>query len=290
MSSSYRIRTELGVNKTIQVKLEQNYDTLELLSLTISPNNLYTRACADYGVVCGRVFSNNGFGLPNAKLSIFIPVEELDIQNEEISVLYPYQSINDINEDGYRYNLLPYTQSHSGHVPVGTFPDRIDALINKTVIEVYDKYYRFTVSTNDSGDFMILGVPTGQQTLFMQVDLSDIGEFSMTPQDLIRMGLATESQVDGTRFKFSENYNELPQIISISKTIQVSPLYGEPEICDYAIQQVDFDLTSEKNVTISPTAVFIGSIFSADDGTKVTNTINDICNVKRSLGEMCDFN
>jgi hypothetical protein len=65
MSSSYRIRTELGVNKTIQVKLEQNYDTLELLSLTISPNNLYTRACADYGVVCGRVFCNNGFGLPN---------------------------------------------------------------------------------------------------------------------------------------------------------------------------------------------------------------------------------
>ncbi len=289
MSSTYRIRTELGVNKTIQVKLEQNYDTLELLSLTISPNNLYTRACADYGVVCGRVFCNNGFGLPNARLSIFIPIDELDITNQDISVLYPYQSINDINEDGYRYNLLPYTQSHSGHVPVGTFPDRIDALINKTVIEVYDKYYRFTVSTNDSGDFMILGVPTGQQTLFMQVDLSDIGEFSMTPQDLIRMGLATESQVDGTRFKFSENYNELPQIISISKTIQVSPFYGEPEICDYSIQQVDFDLTSEKNVTISPTAVFIGSMFSTNDGTKVTNTNDDICNLKRSIGAMCDL-
>jgi hypothetical protein len=289
MPSTYRIRTELGVNKTIQVKLEQNYDTLELLSLTISPNNLYTRACANYGVVCGRVFCNNGFGLPNARLSIFIPIDELDITNQDISVLYPYQSINDINEDGYRYNLLPYTQSHSGHVPVGTFPDRIDALINKTVIEVYDKYYRFTVSTNDSGDFMILGVPTGQQTLFMQVDLSDIGEFSMTPQDLIRMGLATESQVDGTRFKFSENYNELPQIISISKTIQVSPFYGEPEICDYSIQQVDFDLTSEKNVTISPTAVFIGSMFSANEGTKVTNTNNNACNVKRNLGEMCDL-
>lgn len=289
MSSTYRIRTELGVNKTIQVKLEQNYDTLELLSLTISPNNLYTRACADYGVVCGRVFCNNGFGLPNARLSIFIPIDELDITNQDISVLYPYQSINDVNEDGYLYNLLPYTQSHSGHVPVGTFPDRIDALINKTVIEVYDKYYRFTVSTNDSGDFMILGVPTGQQTLFMQVDLSDIGEFSMTPQDLIRMGLATESQVDGTKFKFSENYNELPQIISISKTIQVSPFYGEPEICDYSIQQVDFDLTSEKNVTISPTAVFIGSIFSSNEGTKVTNSNDNACNVKRNLGEMCDL-
>ena len=289
MSSPYRIRTELGVNKTIQVKLEQNFETLELLSLAITPNNVYTRSCANYGIVCGRVFCNNGFGIPNAKLSIFIPAEDLDLTNEEISVLYPYQSINDINEDGYKYNLLPYTQSHSGHVPTGTFPDRIDALTNRAVIEVYDKYYRFTVSTNESGDFMILGVPLGQQTLFMQVDLSDIGEFSMTPQDLIRMGVATESQVDGNRFKSSTNYSELPQIISISKTVQVSPFYGEPEICDYAIQQVDFDLTSEKNITLSPTAIFMGSIFSSDEGVKVTNTNNDICNLKRGIGKMCDL-
>ena len=44
MSSSYRIRTELGIDKVIQVKLEQNFDTLELLSLSINPNNEYTRA------------------------------------------------------------------------------------------------------------------------------------------------------------------------------------------------------------------------------------------------------
>ena len=139
MSSSYRIRTELGVNKTIQVKLEQNFDTLELLSLSITPNNVYTRSCANYGMVCGRVFCNNGFGIPNARLSIFIPADDFDLTNADIAALYPYQSINDINEDGYKYNLLPYTQSHSGHVPTGTFPDRIDALTNKTVIEVYDK-------------------------------------------------------------------------------------------------------------------------------------------------------
>jgi hypothetical protein len=296
MSSSYRIRTELGVNKTIQVKLEQNFDTLELLSLTISPNNLYTRSCANYGVVVGRVFCNNGFGLPNVKLSIFIGIDDLDANDVIISTLYPYRTINDVNEDGYKYNLLPYSPSYNGHIPVGTFPDREDALVNDTVIQVYDKYYKFTVSTNDSGDFMIFGVPPGQQTLFMQVDLSDIGEFSMTPQDLIRMGIANESQLDGTQFKFSTNYSELPQIVTISKTIQVRPFYGEQEICDYAIVRTDFDLTSERNILIQPTAVFIGSIFSTQDELKVepnrtsqATQDKNFCKVKKSIGEMCDL-
>ena len=296
MSSSYRIRTELGVNKTIQVKLEQNFDTLELLSLTISPNNLYTRSCANYGVVVGRVFCNNGFGLPNVRLSIFVGLDDLDANDVIISTLYPYREVNDVNEDGYKYNLLPYSPSYNGHIPVGTFPDREDALVNDTVIQVYDKYYKFTVSTNDSGDFMIFGVPPGQQTLFMQVDLSDIGEFSMTPQDLVRMGVASESQLDGTQFKFSTNYSELPQIVTISKTIQVRPFYGEQEICDYAIVRTDFDLTSERNILIQPTAVFMGSIFSTEDELKVSpnrtsQALQDsnFCKVKKSIGEMCNL-
>jgi len=133
MSSSYRIRTELGIDKVIQVKLEQNFDTLELLSLSINPNDTYIRACADYGVVVGRVFCNNGFGLPNAKISIFIALDEADINDTVISTLYPYRTINDVNEDGYKYNLLPYTPSYTGHIPVGTFPDRNDACQRSTV-------------------------------------------------------------------------------------------------------------------------------------------------------------
>ena len=71
--------------------------------------------------------------------------------------------------------------------------------MNDSYVEVYDKYYRFTVKTNESGDYMIMGVPLGEQTLVMDVDLSDIGEFSLTPQDLIRMGRATEAQVAGNQ-------------------------------------------------------------------------------------------
>jgi hypothetical protein len=290
MSSSYRIRTELGIDKVIQVKLEQNFDTLELLSLSINPNDTYIRACADYGVIVGRVFCNNGFGLPNAKISIFIALDEADINDTVISTLYPYRTINDVNEDGYKYNLLPYTPSYTGHIPVGTFPDRNDALTNKSVIQVYDKYFKFVVTTNGSGDFMILGVPPGQHTLFMQVDLSDIGEFSFTPADLIRIGRATESQVNGAQFKFSENYSELPQIVTISKTVQVAPFYGEQETCDYYIARTDFDLTAEAQVTISPTAVFMGSLLSTVDETKLGyNNIYNKCKIPKTMGDLCDL-
>ena len=176
MPNSFRIKTTLGIDKVVQVKLEQNYDTLEILSMSIQPEEAYIRNCAPFGVICGRVFCNNGFGLPNARLSIFIPLEEQDEQNAIVTSLYPYKDFTTVNEDGYKYNLLPYSPSYSAHVPVGTFPDRIDALTNKSVIEVYDKYYKYTVKTNDAGDFMIFGVPVGQHTLFMQIDLSDIGQ------------------------------------------------------------------------------------------------------------------
>lgn len=290
MSSSYRIRTELGIDKVIQVKLEQNFDTLELLSLNINPNETYTRACADYGVVVGRVFCNNGFGVPNAKVSIFIALDDADINDTIISTLYPYKTYNDVNEDGYKYNLLPYTPSYTGHVPVGTFPDRNDVLTNKSVIQVYDKYYKYVVSTNGSGDFMILGVPPGQHTLFMQVDLSDIGEFSFTPADLIRIGRATDAQVNGAQFKFSENYSELPQIVTISKTIQVAPFYGEQETCNYSISRSDFDLTADAQITIRPTAVFMGSLVSTNDDVKVGyNNVYDKCKIPKTMGDLCDM-
>ena len=95
MSNSYRIRTQLGTNRTIPVKLDQDYDTLEILSLAIYPNNVYTRSCANYGVVCGRVFANRGYGIVNSRVSIFIPIEPQDESNPLISTLYPYKSFVD---------------------------------------------------------------------------------------------------------------------------------------------------------------------------------------------------
>jgi hypothetical protein len=283
MGESYRIRTELGVNKSINIQLDQEYEFLEILSLSISLDDAYTRTCADYGVVVGRVTANNGLGIPNARVAVFIPITPIDESNPIIQSVYPYKSPEDINEDGYRYNLLPYEKSYSNHAATGTLPSRLDSLTGKTPVEIYDKYYKLTAKTNESGDYMLMGVPLGTRTLVMDVDLSDIGEFSLTPQDLIRMGLATEEQVAGNRFRTSSDLNSLPQIVNIQRSIEISPLWGDPEICQIAVNRLDFDLRDDANIDIQPTSVFMGSIFSSGDKFRVRKN----CRPKDNLGNLC---
>ena len=285
MSKSYRIRTKVGVDTSVKVLIEQEFEHLEILSLKILQSDIYTRQCADYGVIVGRVSVNNGFGIPNAKVSIFIPIDSVDQANPIISELYPYKTLLDNNDEGYRYNLLPYIKSYSAHVPTGTFFTRTDVLTDPILIEVYDKYYKYNAVTNDSGDYMIFGVPVGSHTIVMDVDLSDIGEFSLSPQDLIRMGIAAESQVSGTNFKSSSNLRELPQIINLNKSIEVEPLWGQPEICNLGITRTDFDLSSEANVDIRPTSVFMGSIISGPN----SSAISTGCRPPNNSGHLCNL-
>lgn len=296
MGDSYRIRTQVGINQTINVNLEQDFEFLEILSLKIQQADVYTRSCADYGVVVGRVFANGGFGVPNAKVSVFIPIDSIDRTNPLITNIYPYQNVTDKNQDGYRYNLLPSEKSYSTHEPTGTFPTRLDVLTGMTEMEIYDKYYKFTTRTNDSGDYMIMGVPLGFQTVVMDVDLSDIGEFSLTPQDLIRMGIATESQVAGNRFRASNDLNSLPQILNLTKSLEIFPLWGDPEICQIAINRLDFDLRDDANIEIQPTAIFMGSMFSSPDKERVRPAFSIFgLNITRdskpkdNLGNLCDL-
>ena len=283
MSNSFRIRTEPGVDKSLNVLIEQEFEYLEILSLKLLPSQIYTRQCSDYGVIVGRVSVNNGFGLPNAKVSVFIPLDTNDELNPVVSDLYPYKTLTDLNEDGYRYNLLPYVKSHSGHNPTGTFFTRDNVLTDPTLIQVYDKYYKYSTVTNSSGDYMIFGVPTGSQTVVVDIDLSDIGEFSLSPQDLVRMGIATPTQVAGINFKTSSNLNSLPQIITINRTIEVEPLWGQPEICNLGITRTDFDLSKESGIDIRPTSIFMGSIVSSNENTALPRT----CKPRLKSGNLC---
>jgi hypothetical protein len=285
MPKSYRIRTEIGQDKYVNVKLEQDFEQLEILSLKINESDIYTRVCSDYGVIVGRVLVNGGFGVPNAKVSVFIPLSDEDELNPLISELYPYKNLTDLNEDGYRYNLLPKDPSYTTHAATGTFPTRDEVLLEQSYIEVYDKYYKFTVKTNESGDYMIFGVPTGTQTIVMDVDLSDIGCFSLTPQDLIDSGVANPSQVNGNTFKTSTNLNELPQIKTLNTITEIAPFWGDADICQFGINRLDFDLTAEANIKIEPTAIFMGSIITtADDDALKTN-----CKPKNNTGNLCEL-
>lgn len=284
MEKSLRIRTELGVNKQLTVDLSQEFDFIEILSLKFKPDEVYPRSCSDFGVVAGRVIANGGYGVPNAKISVFIPISEEDKNNPVISALYPYSTPDDTNENGYRYNLLPYEKQHGGHVPTGTFPSMGDVLKNPVIKEIYDKYYKLTVKTNESGDYMIFGVPLGNQTIFMDMDLSDIGMFSLNPQDLIRMGRATEDQLNGNTFKASENLDSLPQIVSQKVNISIDPFWGEENLCQSKIHRLDFDLR-KLGIEITPVSIFMGSIISDSERLNVSKK----CKPKTEQGDLCNL-
>jgi len=284
MMEKFRIKTDIGSNQKITVELQQSFDLLEILSLKLTQKDIYTSLCSDYGVVVGRITVNNGFGVPNAKISIFVPLSEEDEDDPVISELYPYKSPSDLNEDGFRYNLLPARKQHGGHEATGTFPDQLDILTRDEILEVYEKYYKYTVKTNDAGDFMIWGVPIGQQILHVDLDLSDIGCFSLRPYDFIINGASVGQFKNNYEFDASENLNSLPQIKTFDKTIEVYPFWGNPELCDISITRTDFDL-SEYGLKIEPNAYLIGGTYTDSD----KMSINKNCTPKKKMGKKCEL-
>jgi hypothetical protein len=284
MIQKHRISTNIGKDQLVTVELNQDYDFLEILSLKFTQQDVYTSICADYGVVCGRISSNNGLGIPNARVSIFIPLSSSDAEDPVISKLYPYTSVDLRNDDNYRYNLLPERKQHGGHEPTGTFPDQSKILTREEVLEVYEKYYRYTVRTNDAGDFMIWGVPVGEQSIHVDIDLSDISCFSFRPDDFIRKGAGVDDFKSSYEFKSSSDIDDLPQIVSFDKSFTVYPFWGNQDLCELGISRIDFDLSS-KGIKIEPTAYFIGSVYT-DSGDVA---VGKGCGPSNRMGEKCSL-
>ena len=130
---------------------------------------------------------------------------------------------------------------------------------------------------------MIYGVPNGSQNIVMDVDLSDIGCFSLLPQDFKLKGFP-ESDFDGPQFRTDSEIDSLPQIINQTKTIDIKPFWGDEEQCRAAITRVDFDL-GNSGFKLEPTSVFMGS--TAQDTDK--DSINRQCRPKRHMGELCSI-
>jgi len=280
----HRISTRIGFDQKIIVELKNDFDLLEILSLKFTQSDIYTSMCSDYGVVVGRISINNGLGVPNARVSIFIPITEEDMEDPVITQLYPYTDISDKNENGYRYNLLPSRKQHGGHSPTGTFPDQKDVLNREEILEVYEKYYKYTIKTNNSGDFMIWGVPVGTQTIHIDADLSDIGCFSLRPDDFIGQGFGMDAFKNEYTFKTSEDIDSLPQIVTFNQTIDVFPFWGNESLCEIGITRIDYDL-SNKGIRIEPKAYVIGGTFT-DTG---KNSINKNCTPRGKMGTKCDL-
>ena len=282
MPKSYRIRTKVGEDSFVKVNLQQDFDLLEILSLKLTQSEVYARMCADYGVIVGRVVANSGLGVPNAKLSIFIPLTAEDEEDQAIKEMYPFKDVTDKNEGGYRYNLLPTNKQHNRHTPTGSFLTAEEVISNPLKLEVYEKYYKFTVKTNKNGDYMIWGVPLGVHQIHMSVDVSDIGCYSMKPFDFVSQGVSIEKFKNSAIFDESENLDTLPQIVIQNKTVESVSFWGDDEMCNSGISRVDFDLR-DSNVEFRPNALFMGSIFSDDN----SGSLGWKCGPGRTQGDVC---
>lgn len=269
MNKSQRIYFNTGntaTDKYVNINLEQDVDTLELLSMSISTKDVYQNFNADYGVLVGRVIANDGVGVPNAKISIFIPLTDDDELNANIKSVYPYKTPRDKNKDGKRYNLLPRVgrlNPTTGIIkpaqPFGSFPIKEELVTNQDFLDVYKKYYKYTALTNSDGDYMMFGVPIGTQVIHMSVDITDIGPYSMTPAAMItNLGYSPNLFVGNTRIKPQNDLNDLPHLDTQEITVDVIPFWGDVDNFEIGITRQDFKIRAK----LTTTFVVFGSVFT----------------------------
>jgi len=252
--------SNVGLDMHINIKLEQDVNTLEFLTMKLDVDEVYQNFNSDYGVLIGRVIANGGVGLPNAKISIFIPLTDTDANDGEITSIYPYKSPTDKNGDGKRYNLLPrvskknpVTKQILPKQPFGSFPIKEEIVTNPPYLNVYKKYYKYTALTNYAGDYMIFGVPIGTQTVHMSVDITDIGEFSMNPASMVtNLGYSQNLFTDNnSKIKPSSDLDDLPNIETREVAVDIIPFWGDTTNFEIGITRQDFRVRSTLNVSFT---------------------------------------
>jgi hypothetical protein len=270
MNKSQRIYLNTGTtqnDKYIQFQLEQDVDTIEFMTMNIYTKDAYQDFNSDYGVLVGRVIANGGIGIPNAKISIFIPLTDADADIGDIASIYPYKTPRDKNSEGKRYNLLPRVSEFEPSTgvfkpkqPFGSFPIKPEIVTNQAFLDVYKKYYKYTALTNNAGDYMIFGVPIGVQTVHLSVDITDIGKFSMTPAAMVtNLGYSPNFFTDNnTRIKPSEDLTDLPNIETQEITVDIVPFWGDTTNFTIGITRQDFRIRS----VLTNTFTIFGSVFT----------------------------
>lgn len=263
MERNFRIHTNISVDNVLQINMRQDVDFLEVLTMQLRQEDTYKLHSSNYGVIVGRVLANDAFGIPNAKVSVFI--EKTEGMDAEIESLYPYSSVMSKNRSGRRYNLLPTEGEDDCYRPVGDFPSKRLLLDENTYLEIYDEYWRYSTVTNQAGDYMIFAIPTGTHTVHIDVDLSDIGILSQKPRDFMYKGY-NETMFDSpNQFKESTNLDNLAQILSENKSVFVYPFWGDVDNDVIAITRCDIAVQYK----FEPTCVFMGSIISDNDGNSI---------------------
>lgn len=257
---NYRIRTNIGDDSVVNFELKQGIKTINILSLEINPEEEYEVQTSNYGVVVGRVLANKALGVPNVKVSVFIPISESDENDYVISNEYPFKTIQSKDINGTKYSLLGKKNGTNG-----SFPTKNMVLDNNGTLEVYDKYWKYTTVTNESGDYMFFGIPTGTTQIHYDCDLSDIGILSQKPYDLINKGYNENLFKSKTEFLDTDVTNAV-HIISQDFTVHVYPFWGDKKANKIGITRKDIDV----NYEFTPTCIFMGSSITDSSGSYIS--------------------
>lgn len=284
-NKSFRIRTNVTDDKTVSLKVDQDVDFLEILSLKLETKNAYKLQKSNYGIIVGRVLANDAFGIPNCKVSVFVEIDQDDRNRSEITSIYPYTSTSTKNKDNIVYNLLPDSSDDKCYRTVGTFPNKRLVLDNDTQIEIFDKYWKYTTVTNNAGDYMLYGIPTGNTIVHVNMDLSDIGVLSQSPRDFVYKGYNINQFDSPTQFRESTNLNNLAQIITQTKPVNVDSFWGDSNEGTIAISRCDVQI----DYKFEPTCIFFGSVvtddYSSNINHKCSPSINNGMNRKLATSE-----
>ena len=265
MNKNFRINTNISNDTILNVNMQQDFDFLEVLTMKLGQKDAYKLHSSNYGVIIGRVLANDAFGIPNAKVSLFIERSSDDV--ETIESLYPYSEITTKDNEGRRYNLLPDYSDDDCYRIVGTFPNKRLVLDNNSQLEIYDKYWKYTTVTNNAGDYMLFGVPNGNQQIHIDIDLSDIGVLSQKPRDFLYKGYNISMFDSSSQFKESTNLDGLTQLFSQDKSVFVYPFWGDADNDIVAITRCDIQIQYK----FEPTCVFMGAIMSDNEGNAIGN-------------------
>ena len=263
MEKKYRVKTNINKDTVLHVDMKQDFEMMDILTMSMSQENAYRIHSSNYGVIVGRVLANDAFGIPNAKISVFIQKE--DGEDNEISSIYPYSTTSSKDKEGRRYNILPNEGDDDCYRVVGTFPNKTYLLDNDIQLEIYDKYWKYTTVTNQAGDYMLFGVPVGNQQIHIDIDLSDIGILSQKPRDFEYKGYNITNFDNASQFKSSTNLDNLVQIFSQGKTVYVYPFWGDTDDGIVAITRADIQIQYK----FEPTCVFIGSVISDNSSNEI---------------------
>lgn len=264
-NKTYKVKVDLNNPKETNIKIELNsrIDEMNFLTLKLTQEDLYQTINSDFGVIIGRVIANNGIGVSNAKISIFIPIDENDLNNSVINSIYPYTTVQQ-GDDNKQYNLLSRVSildengNYKPKQPFGSFPTKEEFLTNESFLYVYEKYYKYTTTTNEFGDYMLFGVPIGLQKVHMSVDITDIGKNSMTPMYMVKnlgysQSLFTQ---DSSSIIEQKRFSDLPNIELQNVDVNVIPFWGDSSLMNIGITRQDFNIKS----LLKSSAVIFGSI------------------------------